>query len=398
MKIYAQHGHQPADKIVGGLEEKVVDGVIFSTRYADPQRMQERIADVRKARRDTDVLVDPEFYATRQIGTPNCQLKYLEDWDYFTAQRRRDLVRSDVVAGLLSKSFEVLDQLDVSAHIAPNIYISQSFDSMEAGIALNFIAASKPAFGGNKPVYATLAIDRRALLNTSDFKAFLNDLTALERPPDGYYVLIGGGLINERNDLAHSEVVDANIIGGWMLLNFILSQNGFRVLNGFADILTPFLGAVGGDVGATGWWSNLRVFSMGRYIKPEKPGGALPIPRYLSKLLLNRVKADELVAYSRVLPSVLNRLSHDDDYTAAIPTRKIEALQTWQALKSLNGEIVQSDLEASLNNLVQQVERAKGAYLQLQTRGLIGEGIETINEYLDQLSGAVGVFKKLAEL
>src|SRR5207245_2801732 len=35
MNIYAQHGHQPSDKILAGLEEKVVDGVIFSTRYAD---------------------------------------------------------------------------------------------------------------------------------------------------------------------------------------------------------------------------------------------------------------------------------------------------------------------------------------------------------------------------
>jgi hypothetical protein len=397
MNIYAQHGHQPSDKIVTGLEEKVVDGVIFSTRYADPQRMQERIADVRSVRRNADVLVDPEFYATRQIGTPNCQLGYLEDWDYFTAQRRRDLVKSDVVAGVLSQTFNILNPLDVSAHIAPNIYISQSFDSMEAGIALNFIAGSKAAFGNDKPVYATLAVDRRALLNTADFKAFLNDLTVLENPPDGYYVLIGGGLINERNDLAHSEIVDGNIIGGWMLLNFILSQNGFRVLNGCADILTPFLGAAGGDVGATGWWSNLRVFSMGRYVKPEKAGGALPTPRYVSKLLLNRIKQNELIAYSRALPAVLNRLPHDGDYTSGTPTRKIEALQTWEALQSMGNNIVPSNLDASLENLSEQVARAKAAYAHLQSRGL-SEGIETVNEYLDQLSGAVDEFKKLAEL
>ena len=397
MNIYAQHGHQPSDKINAGLEQKIVDGVIFSTRYADPQRMQQRIADARNVRRSTDVLVDPEFYATRQIGTPNCQLGYLEDWGYFTAQRRRDLVRSDVVAALLEKSFEELKELDVSAHIAPNIYISQSFDSMEAGIALNFIAEAKRVFGDTKPVYATLAVDRRALLSTADFKAFLNDLTVLENPPDGYYVLIGGGLINERNDLAHSEVVDANIIGGWMLLNFILSQNGFRVVNGCADILTPFLGAAGGQVGATGWWSNLRVFSMGRYIKSEKPGGALPIPRYVSKLLLNRIKSNEVIAYSRVLPGVLNGLSQDEVYTAGTPTRKLEALQTWEALGSLNNDIIQRDVEASLKNLSEQVVQARAAYAHLQSRGL-SEGIETVNEYLEQLSGAVDVFRKLAEL
>jgi hypothetical protein len=397
MKVYAQHGHQPSDKIASGLREKVIDGVIFSARYADPERMRERIAETRDQRRDADVLVDTEFYATRQIGTPNSQLGYLEDWNYFTAQRRRDLVRSDVVEGVLKNTFEGMAGLDVSAHIAPNIYISQSFDSMEAGIALNFISGAKTAFAGEKPVYATLAVDRRALMNTTDFKAFLNDLTMLEIPPDGFYVLIGGGLINERNDLAHSEVVDAKIIGGWMLLNFILSQNGFRVINGCADILTPFLGVAGGQAGATGWWSNLRVFSMGRYIKPEKPGGALPITRYVSKLLLNRIKVDELVAYSRVLPDVLNRLPHDKDYTGGLPTRTIEALQTWEAVDSLNNELLDRDLEKSLNNLSGRIAQAKAAYAQLESRGL-SEGIETVTEYLDQLSGATDEFKKLAEL
>ncbi len=397
MKIYAQHGHQPSDKITGGLQEGVVDGVIFSTRYADPERMRERIAEARAVRHEVDILVDPELYATRQIGTPNCQLGHLENWNYFTAQRRRDLVRSDVVEGVLEKTFQEVVGLDVSAHIAPNIYISQSFDSMEAGIALNFISATKKVFADRRPVYATLSVDRRALLNSTDFKAFLNDLTVLENPPDGFYVLVGGGLINERNDLAHSEVVDAKIIGGWMLLNFILTQNGFRVINGCADMLAPFLGVAGGHAGATGWWSNLRVFSLGRYIKPEKPGGALPITRYVSKLLLNRIKVDELVAYSRLLPAVLNRLPHDKDYTGGIPTRTGEALQTWEAIRSLNTDILFGELQKSLSNLSWQIAQAKVAYAQLQSRGLT-EGIETVTEYLDQLSGATEEFKKLAEL
>ena len=136
---------------------------------------------------------------------------------------------------------------------------------------------------------------------------------------------------------------------------------------------------------------------MGRYVKPEKAGGALPITRYLSKPLLNRVKVDELLAYSRVLPAVLNRLPHDKDYAGGMPTRTVEALQTWEALQSLNDEIIEKDMESSLKNLSEQVARAKAAYAQLQGRG-ISEGSETITEYLDQLSGAVDGFKKLAEL
>jgi len=80
-----------------------------------------------------------------------------------------------------------------------------------------------------------------------------------------------------------------------------------------------------------------------------------------------------------------------------MPTRTVEALQTWEALQSLNDEIIEKDMESSLKNLSEQVARAKAVYAQLQGRG-ISEGSETITEYLDQLSGAVDGFKKLAEL
>jgi hypothetical protein len=269
---------------------------------------------------------------------------------------------------------------------------------MEAGIALNFFANAKPIFEATgKPVYATLAVDRRALLSPTDFRSFLNDLTALENPPEGFYILVGGGLINERSDLVHSEVIDANVISGWMLLNFSLAQNGFEVINGCADLLIPFLGAVGGSAGATGWWSNLRVFSMGRYIKPEVRGGQLPTVRYLSKLLFNRIKQDELLAYSRILPEVFNRLPLDRDYKTGTPSRTVEALQTWECLSSLSRDLITSDVETNLKNLSTQIARAKNAYAFLQSRGL-SEGIETVTEYLQQLSDAIELFRKLAEI
>ena len=36
-----------------------------------------------------------------------------------------------------------------------------------------------------------------------------------------------------------------------MFLNDVLSVNGFLVINGFSDLLTPFLGAAGAEAGAT---------------------------------------------------------------------------------------------------------------------------------------------------
>jgi hypothetical protein len=187
------------------------------------------------------------------------------------------------------------------------------------------------------------------------------------------------------------------VIGGWMLLNYVLSQNGFKVINGCADLLAPFLGAVGGTAGATGWWSNLRLFTIGRYIKPDGQGGKTPMVRYVSKRLLNRVKSNDLTTYSSILPDVLNGLDHDQDYTEAIPDRTAEALQTWEAISSLNADLTGGELEGNLARLAGQVENAKSAYATLQSRG-ISEGIEAVTEYLQQLSGAIEVFKRLAEL
>lgn len=396
MKVFAQHGHQPSDKITRGLEEGAIDGVIFSSRYLNPDKVQEKLDDAYLANPAAEILLDSEFYASRLKGTPNSQLGYLERQSYLKTYRRRDLVRTEVVERALREVYQSVRYLPVTAHIAPNIYISQSFDSMEAGIALNFIERAKSVFGDSeKPVYATLAVDRRALLSPSDFLSFLNDVTALGTAPEGFYLLVGGGSITERSDLVQSEIMDANVLGGWMMINFSLAQNGFKVINGFADVLTPFLSAAGATACATGWWSNLRTFSMGRYVKPEGAGGQLPIVRYLSKLLLNRLRIDEL-SYAAVVPGIINGLPSDGEYLNGIPGRTREALQTWEALSSLNSD-VSDQLEVSLANLLDRIAQAYATYGTLTTYGITA-GYETTTEYLDQLSGGIEVFRRLAEI
>ena len=159
----------------------------------------------------------------------------------------------------------------------------------------------------------------------------------------------------------------------------------------------PFLAAAGGAASATGWWSNLRTFSMGRYVKSEGSGGQLPIIRYLSKTLVDRIRFDERSAYSRLVPGVINGLPHDRYYEGGMPGRTIEALQTWEALSSLNQEVVQRELEVSLARLSNLIAQASAAYATLSRYGITG-AYETTTEYLEQLNGGIEVFRKLAEL
>src|SRR6266568_2094383 len=355
MKILAQHGHQPGEKVNRGLKQAVTDGVIFSARYAAPDKARTLINEARLMKADAEILIDPEFYATRLIGSPNCQLGSLPDWSFFKGEKRRDLIREKSVVAFLKRAQEAMINLDVSAYIAPNVYIPQSFDSIEGAAALNFIGRAKGVFGKKKLVYATLSVDGRALLSGEDFQGFVNDLTSLDDPPDGFYVLIGGGPLSERADLVQADFVDAKIIGGWMFLNYVLSQNNFRVVNGFADVLTPFLAVACGASCATGWWANLKVFSMGRYVKPPNSGGQTPAIRYLSKLLLKHIKITERYNYSQLVPEITNGLSFDFVYDSGSPDRTEEALQMWEALGSLAGEVCTGDITKDLAALRDRV-------------------------------------------
>lgn len=400
MKLFAQHGHQPSDKINRGLEEKVIDGVIFSPRYVKPEKLNNIINDAHSSNENAEILIDPEFYATYHVNNPNNQLGYLTDWEYFLPQRRRDLVTTKTVNSVLQKTLEIMDTYNTSAFISPNIYISESFDSMEAGISINFIDRAKNIafkFNDSIPVYTTLAVDYRALLDTSYLKTFLNDITALDNPPDGFYILIGRGMINERSDIVNSEIVTSAVIGGWMLINYILSINGYQVINGYSDIITPFLGAAGGFAGATGWWSNLRTFTLGKYIRPVRSGGRAPNVKYLSKKLLNRLKLEELENYSEIIPDIKNNLPHDYDYNSGIPDRSIESLQTWETIASLNNDLIRDDVEDSIKILEKAIVDAINAYSKLVGVGLT-EGYETVNEYLEVLSESIKTFRKLAEI
>ncbi len=400
MKLFVQHGHQPSDKIKLGLEEKVVEGVIYSPRYVNPKRLNLLIEDARNSNKKSEIMIDPEFYATRHVENPNNQLGYLTDWEHFIPQRRRDLITAKTVDSVLLKTFEIMNSYNPSAFISPNIYISESFDSMEAGISINFLSRAKilaSRCNNSIPVYATLAIDHRALLNTNNFKTFLNDITALDDPPDGFYILIGRGMINERSDLVNSEMVTPAVIGGWMLINYILSINEYQVINGYSDILTPFLGAVGGSAGATGWWSNLRTFTLGKYIRSEGFGGRAPNIKYLSKKLFNRLKLEERESYSEIISNVKNNLLHDKDYDSGVPNRSTESLQTWEAITSLNKDLIKNDMEDSLKALEIAVADAQNAYSKLVSVGLT-EGYEAVNEYLSTLTESINVFRKLAEI
>lgn len=400
MRLYAQHGHASADKMHKAIQEGFVDGVILSPRYLKPDSAGQYVEELRVINPGIDILIDPEFYATKYVETPNSQMRYLEEWPHFAPRRRNELlVGTDTVDATLHAAYAVQRKVGCTALIAPSIYVSNSFDSLEAAIAISFFTRAKSVAAEmdiDIPIYATVAVGRDALIDQQEYVAFLNVITAVEPAPEGVYVLVGAGPTDKRSGTVRSEIIVPEVIAGWMLMNYSLALNGLIVVNGYSDILTPMLGIAGGYAGATGWWSNLQVFSMGRYVKGGG-GGRLPLIRYLSTRLLNRITINERQAFAEVVPDVMNTLGTDVLYERKEPGRTEEALQAWDAIASLNNDVITDDISKGLEQLREKIVAAEECYDKLKAYGFT-DGYEANMEYLTTLRQSLIAFKKLAEL
>jgi hypothetical protein len=393
MKIYAQHGYGEGEKIIRGLQEGLIDGTILSPRDLKRDGVAAKVAGYQNVRPDADIIIDPQFYATFAGASEMARIGNLQEWPHFTTERKSELEVTAKVDEVLNLTFEHIISLPVTAVIAPNIYISRSFDSREAVIAKNFIRQARGVYqrlDDRRPLLATLAVCREALLERGDFEEFLNDITMLDEPPDGFYVLIGSRGTEVRTDIFHADVV-----AGWMLLNHSLSINGFQIVNGFSDIMTPFLSACGATAGASGWFANLRTYSLDRF-QPSEGMARPPIKRYLSTALLNRVTFTEKDALSGMVPEVLNGLPHDADYDPE-PDRTIEALQTWEALQRLNNTLSAGDINENMTCCNLEISRAEALYSEIAGLGFALDR-KSGNDHLEPLREGIHVFKEMAGL
>lgn len=392
MKLFAQIGHGLGDKVTNGLSEDLLDGAIFSPKDLQRDTMMSRITEMRRNYPHAEMLIDPQFYVSLFANSPTINVGKISDWNYFRTFRKGELELAQTVDRVLEEYFEEVTAMGVTGVIAPNIYISQSFDSREAVIAKNFVRQARRIYEktrDDRPLFTSLIICREALQDRREFEEFINDITMLDSPPDGFYLIIAS-----RSSEAFSDIYHTDVVANWMMLNLSLSVNGFQVINGYSDLLTPFLGAAGGAAGATGWWSNLRMFSIDRFFPSS--GGRLPILRYLSKLLLNRITFSEKDAVSGFVPSVINQLPHDADYEP-VPERSEEVLQSWETVKSLNEELVTEDITESLENCTQAVFLANQAYSEIASFGIVLDQ-KSRDEHILPLSDGLRQFKERAEL
>jgi hypothetical protein len=404
MKLYAQHGYGDGQKTAEGLTKGLIEGVIFSPKDIARARLQTAAQQVRRGHRRAEVLFDPQFYATIPAVDPAASLGYLvneidgaPEYPYFQPRRRSQLLSERLLTQDLDATLRFQAGLPDAPLIAPNIVVPRSFNSAEAAICMDFTRNTRKRYDKLKdarPVLATLAVAREALMDKEELLRFLNDLTVLDDRPDGFYILIA---VNSTE--ARSEVYHADVIAGWMYINHVLKLSGYRVVNGYSDILSPFLGAVGADAGATGWWSNLRAFSMDRFA-PPLGGGRLPVERYLSCSLLNRIAFYELAQLREVIPEVLNERPTDALYPedTSQPQRNQEVLQSWDAIRELNERLVRGNPVAALRGCRAALEDARRLYAHIAASLPQPLDPKSNDQHLDPLQEGITLFTSLAEL
>lgn len=394
MKLYVQHGYGGGSKAEQAFEAELAQGIIYSPRDIKKPNLKKEIADIRKSYNNIDILVDPQFFVSLYDQEPEIKKRFLDEWKCYKGYSKSHLELSENIDEILKSYFTEFIDIDTDYIISPNIYITHSLDSREAVISKNFIRRTRRIFSSfkdNRKVFASLIIDWQVLLDNNEFEAFLNDLTLLENGPDGFYLVIGADSINPQE-----EFFTEHIISSWMKLNYTLTVNGYEVINGFSDILTPFMGAVGGSAGATGWWSNLRYFTIERFV-PTASGGRMPIKRYLSNLLLNRIKFDEKVAFEKIIPQIANDLPSDSYYQPEPENRDLEMLQSWEALHHSTINISFNDIEGNLKVLIEKLSAAEEAYTVLNSSSLSIDKKSNDN-HIKKMRRAIKEFASWAEI
>lgn len=397
MKLYAQQGYGTGERIISGLEKNVIHGAILSPKDNSKTRVTALLRKMESDFPTADRLFDPQYYAYLLALDDGCRLGKLEgdDYRYFRAHRRAELEREVTIRDDLRSCLEEQVEMAVSAVIAPNIVIRRSLNSIESVIAKNFLRNATEIWsevGDDRPLYATLAIDAEALQDKYEVDEFLTDITLMDSPPHGFYILV-----NNVTSAIQPELLDHRTLAGWMMLNHSLSLNGFEVINGYSDVLTPFLSAAGGSAGATGWWSNLKVFSLDRF-QPSSGGGRRPVFRYLSKILLNSIRFDELNSLRNRFPAILNDLRTDRYYDPEEGSRPAdqtqEILQSWDSIASF----ASIDESVALSRCSDWLEQATHVYDEINASPGQRLMARSNHAHIESLQDGIRLFAQLAEI
>lgn len=402
MSVLAQCGYGRSGKIEQGLNDGVIQGVIMSPRDERRDRLEQAIQDWGSSHSNALVMFDPQFYAA---NLNNPRDGHLSEYDYYN--NNSGLGRTYFSGTRIQRYVrECLDYQhltfgsNVAYLISPTILFDAFRDSWSQ-IALN-MAVESADYHSNldspQALLISLTISETAFKTMDAVEEFLDALTEINS--QGFYIII------RRNSTSVQNAMDSTSFGRFMYFCHVLKTiNEYDVIVGYSDWHSFLLEAAGVTHSATGWYHNLRQFSMARF-QPSS-GGRRPRKRYSSvPLLSSPLITPELqdIYLANLLPRVLSGSSHDailQNSPAAGEANwsdEISCLAHWYSLNALSQRL--SSLPTQ-SERIQEAERlmhnALTLYVQLGSQNVSFDpstGPNHIREWQDSLQE----FRSLAGL
>lgn len=402
MSILAQCGYGRSDKIEQGLTAGFIDGVIMSPRDENKDRLEMTIPQWGKDYPKANVLFDPQFYAAT-ISAPKDG--HLSEYDYYNNNCGRGRTHfspsriSRYVQDCLNYQFDTFGD-NLSYLISPTI-LFDDFRDYWSQVAINLavestdyhIKLSKPP-----PLLISIVVSETALHSLDAVEEFLDVLTELEA--DGFYLII------RRNASTLQNAMEPSSFARFMYMCYVLAEiNEYTVIVGYSDWHSFLLESVGVNFTASGWYQNLRQFSMARFLPPT--GGRRPRKRYsslplLSSPLINTELQDIFMA--GLLNTVLTG-SENDAVLSNGPlagegnwSDSMATLTHWQCLSSLANRVkTNSTVTNRLQTALGLIQSAQNLYTRLSHSG-INFGPTTGPKQLLDWRAAVQEFRSIARV
>lgn len=394
MTLLAQIGYGRSDKVQSGLQSGSISGAILSPRDEDPERLTAFASSLRASFPQATILFDPQFYAATLI-TPRDQ--YLAKYSYYGHSRglSRTQFKPKDIDRYVGECLQYQTQHfpGLSYQMSPTVLFDDFRDSWSQ-IALTMAEASIDNAADPKKLLISLAISEQAFRSSDNLDEFLDTLSALE--VEGFYILIG------RTVNGHPCHFDPTALHNIMYLSYVLGEvNGYKVFFGYTDWYGLLLEAAGASAVASGWYQNLRNFSMTRFM-PTSGFARRPRKRYPSAPLLSSpLFTPELEGIHTIkhLPHVLSGIPEDRVFQNTSPimaegnwTDEIYCLAHWQAISKVLADIRQQPQPDRIRFTAGLINRARSLFSYLDGRGILFDG-NTGPRHLESWGDAIQAFE-----
>ncbi|MFD1588472.1 hypothetical protein ACFR9U_15945 [Halorientalis brevis] len=279
-----QFGYSGQTLVKRAMEGDYADGVIMSPsdyEYGDTKSLGRDVN-----RQDGIVLFDPQYYIPRTERPASDTYPYFQDSggnDFETVvvtnpQNRRELCE---------KIWEVQNEIDVDAYIAPARFLDTFSDSklyrwqLLTKTFLKVVEDNDP----DSQVFASLPVDGASIKDDEQRTKLLDYITKIDLA--GFYVSVQYPRYR-RNPLFGMEQVKSYLD---LLKN--LRYNWYDIILGHSDQIAHLAFGLGINAFASGHYKNTRAFDTDRWIPQDNGGGSAGVYWYYSDPLMEEMQVEQ---------------------------------------------------------------------------------------------------------